>query len=806
MAEETPNYMLGDEESTSGFDYKTFLIKLLMYWPWIVGCVVVALVAAFFYLKTQIPLYTVSSSVLIKNDNNTKGSSNGASLADLGFVTTSTQNFDNELEILKSRTLLRKVVTSLDLYIDYTVPSRFRDTELYKQSPVKVWVTPEEADRMGSAKVDLHFQQQKLHQVTVYHGKQEWKKTIDTLPAVFSTPIGVFTFSLADSTQQEAQAVPELIQATITSPNWTAASFRSRLSVEANNKFTTIALLSVTDSQVARGTDFLNKLVELYNEEGNNDKNEVAAKTAEFIDERIRIINTELGTTESQLASFKQRAGVVDITSDATQAAGEQASYERAYAENEVQISLVNHLKKYIQSETSQYDVIPANIGLTNNDLNTVVERYNEMLIERKRLLRTSHEDNPAVQSLNASIDVMRNSVMAAIQTAEKGLLINRQALQAQTRKFAGKVSDAPVQEKEYLSMSRQQEIQANLYLMLLQKREENNITLASTANNARVIDEPLAGGQIYPQPSQTYMMAFVVGLALPVGVIFLLGLLQFRIRTRGDVERLTPLPIVGDIPFTDEAAKGAIVVHENRNELMEEVFRSVRTNLQYMLEENQKVILFTSTTSGEGKSFSAGNLACSFAFMGKKVVIVGLDIRKPGLNKVFQISHKEKGISQYLADPEHTDLRSLCQVSTVSENLYILPGGTIPPNPTELVARKSLDRAIEILKQHFEYVILDTAPIGMVTDTQLVARVADLSVYVCRSNYTAKSEFKLVNELKKDGKLPHPCVLLNGIDMSLRENGSYYGYGKYGKYGKYGYGKKYGYGYGYGYGNKNDK
>lgn len=652
----------------------------------------------------------------------------------------------------------------------------------------------------------MSFRNQQLQEVLVEHEGEEWKKTVESLPAVFSTPAGVFTFSAADSTQQTLQPVPEMIQATVVSPTSAAASFRSRLTVTPGGRGTTMALLTITGSQVPRGVDFLNKLVEVYNEEGNNDKNEVAAKTAEFIDERIRIINKELGTTESQLASFKQRAGVVDITSDASQAASEQVGYERAQAENEVQLTLIAHLKSHILNEANQYEVIPANIGLQNADLNTVVQNYNEMLIERKRLLRTSHEDNPAVQSLNASIEVMRNSVMAAIQTAEKGLLINRQALQAQTRKFAGKVSDAPVQEKEYLSMSRQQEIQANLYLMLLQKREENNITLASTANNARVIDEPLAGGQIYPQPSQTYTMALGLGLIIPVGVIFLLGLLQFKIKTRGDVERLTTLPIVGDIPFTDETTNGAIVVHENRNELMEEVFRSVRTNLQYMLEENQKVILFTSTTSGEGKSFTADNLACSFAFMGKKVVIVGLDIRKPGLNKVFQISHKEKGISQYLADPEHTDLRSLCQVSTVSENLYILPGGTIPPNPTELVARKSLDRAIEILKQHFDYVILDTAPIGMVTDTQLVARVADLSVYVCRSNYTAKSEFKLVNELKKDDKLPHPCVLLNGIDMSLRENGSYYGYGKYGKYGKYGYGKKYGYGYGYGYGNKNDK
>lgn len=799
MAEDLNNYFAEDEE-TSGFDYKAFFFKLLMYWPWIVGCVIVALVCAFFYLKTLTPLYTVSSSVLIK-DNNGKTGGNEASLADLGFVTSSTQNFDNELEILRSRTLLKKVVTALDLYIDYRVPGQFRDTELYKQSPVKVWVTPEEAEQIGYAKVEMNFQDGKLHTATVINQGQKWEKEIQNLPAVFSTPVGVFTFSAADSTWQDAAAVPELIEATVLSPNAATGSFRSRLSVLAGKQSTTIAQLTMTDSQVARATDFLNKLVAVYNEEGNNDKNEVAAKTAEFINERIHLINEELGTTESQLASFKQRAGVVDVTADATQAAGEQANYERAYAENEVQISLVEHLKNHIQSEANQYEVIPANIGLNNSDLNAVVQNYNQMLIERKRLLRTSHEDNPAVQSLNASIEVMRKSVMGAIQTAEKGLLINRQALEAQTRKYAGKVSDAPVQEKEYLSMSRQQEIQANLYLMLLQKREENNITLASTANNARIIDEPLAGGQIFPTPSQTYMMAFILGLILPVGVIFVWGLLQFKIQTRSDVEKITNLPIVGDIPLTEEASNNAIVVRENRNELMEEVFRAVRTNIQYMLTEGQKVILFTSTTSGEGKSFNAGNLACSFAFMGKKVVIVGLDIRKPGLNKVFHLSHREAGISQYLADPEHTDLRSLCQVSPISENLYILPGGTIPPNPTELVARKSLDMAIDILKQHFDYIILDTAPIGMVTDTQLVARVADLSVYVCRSNYTAKSEFKLINELKQDGKLPHPCILLNGIDMSKRTTGSYYGYGKYGKYGRYGYGKKYGYGYGYGYG-----
>ena len=240
-----------------------------------------------------------------------------------------------------------------------------------------------------------------------------------------------------------------------------------------------------------------------------------------------------------------------------------------------------------------------------------------------------------------------------------------------------------------------QQEIKASLYLMLLQKREENAITLAATANNGRMVEEPLAGGMVGPNGKTYYMLAFLLGLGIPVAIIFLRNLLRFKIESRADVEKITDVPVVGDIPLTDTEGH-PIVVQENRNGLMEEVFRSVRTNLQYMLGEGQKVILFTSTTSGEGKSFNAGNLACSFAFMGKKVVIVGLDIRKPGLNKVFEISHKERGITQYLADPKHTDLLSLCQPSAISPNLFILPGGTVPPNPTELVARKTLDEAID--------------------------------------------------------------------------------------------------------------
>ena len=423
------------------------------------------------------------------------------------------------------------------------------------------------------------------------------------------------------------------------------------------------------------------------------------------------------------------------------------------------------------------------------------------MLLERSRLLRTSSETNPAVINLNDGIALLRDNIRLVIDTEEKTLEITRAELLRQTAKFDTKVQNAPVQEKEFLSISRQQEIKANLYLMLLQKREENNITLASTANNARVIDEPLYSGYVGPMASQIYMMAFVLGLGVPVGIIFLLGQLKYKIENRGDVERLTALPVLGDVPMTSDATSSPIVIHENRNGMMEEVFRSVRTNVQYMLQEDHKVILFTSTVSGEGKSFNAGNLATSFAFMGKKTVIVGLDIRRPGLNKVFKISRKTAGITQYLSSPASTDLMSLCQKSDVSDNLYILPGGIVPPNPTELVARRSLDDAIEILKKNFDYVILDTAPIGMVTDTQLISRVADITVYVCRSGFTPKSDFKLVNQLVNEGKLHNVGIIINGIDMNSHSTGYYYGYGKYGRYGKYGYGKRYGYGYGYGYG-----
>ena len=575
-----------------------------------------------------------------------------------------------------------------------------------------------------------------------------------------------------------------------------ARDYCNSLSIAPTSKTTSVAVISLKNSSLQRGQDFINQLLEMYNRNTNNDKNEIAQKTAEFIDERIGIISKELGSTEANLESFKRDAGITDLTSEAQIALAGNAEYEKKSVENRTQISLVNDLRKYLRG--NEYEVLPSNVGLQDAALIGAIERYNEMLVERKRLLRTSTENNPTIVNLDTSIRAMKANVQATLEGTLQGLMITKESLDREASRYSRRISNAPGQERAYVSIARQQEIKAGLYLMLLQKREENAIALAATANNAKIIDEAIADDiPVSPKRSMIYLIALVLGVGIPVGIIYLVELTKFKIEGRADVEKLTSVPVVGDIPLTDEKndKNGSIAVFENKNNLMSETFRNIRTNLQFMLDNDQKVILVTSTVSGEGKSFVSSNLAISLSLLGKKVVIVGLDIRKPGLNKVFQLSNKERGITQYLSNPE-TDLMELVQPSDVNKNLFILPGGTVPPNPTELLARNGLDRAIETLKKNFDYVILDTAPIGMVTDTLLIGRVADLSVYVCRADYTHKAEYTLINELSFEKKLPNLCTVINGVDLKKRKYGYYYGYGKYGKH--YGYGKRYGYGYGY--------
>ena len=692
------------------------------------------------------------------------------------------------------------MVNNLELYITYYDEDEFPEKELYQTSPVIVNLTAQEADKLpGSALLAMKLSPEGVLDVNLKVGLNEYNQRFEKLPAVLPTDAGTFGFALKDSLsggQMEGHKGERHIRAVVSRPFGVAKGYQGALSIAPTSRTTSVAVVSLMNTNIQRARDFINKLMEMYNRNTNNDKNEVAEKTREFINERIKIIDEELGSTEDKLEAFKRNAGLTDISSDAQLAVSGNAEYEKRRVDNGTQINLVRDLIKYINNPLNEYELLPGNIGLSDAGLTTQIGRYNELIIERKRLLRTSTESNPMIVNLDTSIRAMKSNVQAAINGTLQGLLIVKADLEREAGRFSRRISDAPGQERQYVSIARQQEIKAGLYLMLLQKREENAITLAATANNAKIIDEPVAtGGPLSPKPNMIYMIALVLGVGMPVGVIFLIGLTKFKIEGRGDVEKLTRLPIVGDVPLTNEKA-GSIAVFENQNTLMSETFRHIRTNLQFMLENDQKVILVTSTVSGEGKSFISSNLAISLSLLGKRVIIVGLDIRKPGLNKIFNIPRKEQGITQYLSNPEK-NLMDFVQPSDVSKNLYILPGGIVPPNPTELLARDGLDKAIETLKKNFDYVILDTAPAGMVTDTLLVGRVADLSVYVCRADYSRKAEFTLINELAADNKLPNICTIINGLDLKKKKYGYYYGYGKYGKY--YGYGKRYGYGYGYG-------
>ena len=795
------------ESKEENIDVKELLFKYLIHWPWFVGAVVACLIAAWVYLHVSTPVYNISATVLIKDDK--KGGSAGmlSGLESLGLdgMISSSQNIDNEIEVLRSKTIVKEVVEDLGLYISYTDEDEFPSRNMYKTSPVQVSLTPQEADLLEEPMiVKMALQPQGSMDVTVKIDDDEYQKHFEKLPAVFPTDKGTLAFFLTpDSVLSSKRTLEEAtdlekttrnITATINRPLTVAKWCCKNMTIEPTSKTTSVAVISLKNSNVQRGKDFINKLLEMYNINTNNDKNEVAQKTAEFINERISIISKELGSTEKDLESFKRGAGITDLTSDAQIALTGSAEYEKKRVENQTQINLLQDLQKYMQNEG--YEVLPSNIGLQDVNLAAAINRYNDVLVERKRLLRTSTENNPTIINLDTSISAMKENVQVSLDRVLRGLFITKADLDREANRYSRRISEAPGQEREFVSIARQQEIKAGLYLMLLQKREENAITLAATANNAKIIDEAIADdAPVSPRSKITYLIALILGVGIPVGVIYLLELTKFKIEGRADVEKLTSAPIVGDIPLTDEKL-GAIAVFENQNNLMSETFRNVRTNLQFMLGNDKKVILVTSTVSGEGKSFISGNLAISLSLLGKKVVIVGLDIRKPGLNKVFNISKKEQGITQYLANPEN-NLMDLVQLSDVSKSLYILPGGTVPPNPTELLARDGLDKAIETLKKNFDYVILDTAPVGMVTDTLLIGRVADLSVYVCRADYTRKNEYTLINELIDGNKLPNLCTVINGLDLKKRKYGYYYGYGKYGKY--YGYGKRYGYGYGYG-------
>lgn len=836
----------GLKEEESSFDIKTIFTLLVLNWQWFLVSLIIFIAGAYLYLRYQPAVYEVSAKMLIKDETNNRRSSGQmlANMQDLGFITNSA-GIDNEIEILKSRILALEVVKDLKLYVEYRTEGRITNPLLYKSQPINADMTSEDLEDLdNSVKRSFSFRLIKEENIYKVQGVDEAKfeGSFKSLPATVESPYGTLTFTenlnleqlskrarkaLLKNEGKEAKHKTESWIVTITSPKSMAAAYAKIINIAPTSKQTSIAQLTIRDQSAERALDYLKHLAVVYNRQANADKNEIAYKTEEFINSRLEKISDELGTTESKLEVYKRNNNLVQMRLDATQTMTQANQYYGELSKANTQIQILDDLSKYVQNPSNKYQIIPSNVGMEDAASNSLIAQYNKTVLERNRLLASASENSPLVLTHTELLDNLGESIKEALRQARRTADIARQGIEKQYKEYQTKIVNAPEQERILTEIGRQQDVMSGLYLMLLQKREENSISLAATADKGRLIDEPAFGGKVSPKDAIILLVALVLGFAIPLLVTYLIQFLRYKIEGHEDVMRLTDIPIVADVAIANEDAKTAagIVVHENKNNQTDEIFRSMRTNIQFMMKENDKAILFTSSTSGEGKTFNAANLAVSFALLGKKTILLGLDIRKPALGRLFDIKDRAIGITSLLVKDkiDEEDLKSQIRSSGINPSLDLLLAGPTPPNPTELLARDNMKQIMDMLRKEYDYIILDTAPVGLVTDTFQIGKYIDVTVFVCRADYTPKSSFGMINALKTENKLPNMCIVINGIDMSKKKYGYYYGYGKYGKYGRYAYGYGYGrygrYGYGstygsygnYGnyneshYGNKND-
>ncbi len=789
-----------EQEEKSSLDFQAIYRAVILNWYWFILSLIICVGLAAIYLRYTTPIYQVSAKLLVKDDDGSGGrrGQNLQSMANLGIMSNSS-GFDNEMEILTSHSMAEDAIRDLKLYVNYSRKGRVKSQILYQNQPLTVDVDPVHLNRLNRpisltiTRNGSSYNVSGVYSVPIdenaFEGPFSIMRKFTSFPATIATRAGIITISPNAAGMLHDG---ESLSVEIESPKMASDKYVGELQVAQTSKTTTIAQLQMTDEVPQRALDYLKQLAIVYNRQANQDKNTIALRTDKFITSRLEKINSELGKTEGELQDYKQKNRMVELKLNASNSVTNQNESDTKLLDLETQIELFNTMAGELESSARNLSqVLPTNIGINDRSTGELITKYNELVLERNRILRSASENSPVVEPLTEQIREMNINIRRTINTTRRNLETQRDALSRQLSKYNEEVAESPAQERMLTQIGRQQEVKSGLYLMLLQKREENSISLAATVDKGRLIDEPQFMGKVAPKSSMILLFALLIGLSIPSLIIFLIQFFRYKIEGHDDVARLTKLPILADVAVANDAAKGKadIVVHENKNNQMEEIFRSMRTNLQFMLKGNQNVILFTSSTSGEGKTFTAANLAVSFGLLGKKVILVGLDIRRPRLAELFMINDHKHGITNLLVRDSPTEEELLEQIlpSGVNKNLDLLMAGPVPPNPAELVARKSLDIIFELLKKHYDYILIDTAPVGLVTDTLQIARVVDASVYMCRADYTPKSNFEMINGLANEKKLPNMAIVLNGIDMSKRKYSYYYGYGTYGKYGRYG-------------------
>ena len=791
-----------EQDEKSSIDFQLIYATLILNWKWFLLSLIVCLGMGYVYLRYARPQFQSTTKVLIKDDDDSKRRGMGSSMiqnaANLGFISNS-NGIDNEIEILSAHDLAQQAVYDMKAYVSYYHKGTFKDPLVYKEQEINVDLDLKHLKRLNAPIKMIIKRDGNSYKVTgsyfvpidafIYEKDPvNFEKTITGLPATINTRVGNIQLTANKGFKLEDG---EGIKAVIVSPEMAANKYVKNLTVSQTSKTTTIAELVLNDEDPQRSVDYLKTLIKVYNRQANEDKNEIAYRTEQFINNRLEKINAELGNTEGQLESYKKRNRMVEMKINATASVQNADEFEQKLNEANTQVELLKELGKYMNEPGNKYQPIPSNVGLTDESSTSLINEYNKIALQRNQLLHSASESSPTVTPLTAQLDDLTASIKRAMRQARLGQEIQRNSIAKQAAMYANQIGSSPEQERVLTQIGRQQEVKSGLYLMLLEKREENSISLAATADKGKVIDAPSLVGKVSPKTPIIMLIALVLGLAIPAGILFLIEFFKYKIEGHEDVMKLTTIPIISDIPVASDIAKGRadIVVHQNVNNLMEEIFRGLRTNIQFMMKEGEKVLMFTSSTSGEGKTFVASNVAISLALLGKKVIVVGLDIRKPRLAELFEIDNHHIGITNLIIHDNNTwdDIQKQILSSGVNDHLDLLMAGPVPPNPGELVTRKSLDDIINQLKEHYDYVVLDTAPVGLVNDSLQLGRLANLCIYVCRADYTPKASFGMINGLNNEKKLPNMCLVLNGVDLSKKKHSFYYGVGKYGKYGKYG-------------------
>ena len=759
-------------EKPDSKDFKRVIHQYTRYWYLFILSAALGLGAAYFYLRYYaIPQYVVSSTMLIKDEKGGQGLSNADALSDLTTFK-STRSVDNEMEVLRSASIMERVAKELDLFTSYYVEGKVIDREIYGQSvPIKVLRNAMDSTAAGKSfivflKADNSFQLQDYTGTSTHKLGQQIKK-----------PYGSFTIVASDA----KYPVSDKIIVRFNDIHQVAAHYSQTIGIQPVGKSTNVLTLSLVDPIPEKAKNIINTLMHVYNSEAIEDKNLMAVSTLKFLDERLRLITAELSGVEKGVEKYRSQNAITDISSQAGGIVTQESNTTQQLSESATQIDLLESLEGYLRKNAGQYSMVPSTLGLKDETLLSLIGKFNELQATRERMLRTNQPTSLLMKNINEQITNLQDNILENLQNIKRGLQITSNNLRRSAGQFQSKIRKVPEQERELQEIKRQLAIKQNIYVYLLQKREETALALAATASVARVLD--LAKGGDYPiSPNKQviYLMALLLGLGVPFAGIYLGSALNNKIQSQQDVTNVTSVPILGEIAHNSR--KETVVVTKGNRSPIAEMFQLVRTNLHFLAtNKNSVVLLTTSSMSGEGKTFFSINLGASLAATGKRVILIDLDLREPKVATELELPDGP-GVTEYLLSNEVT-LDSVIQPAEKVPGLFVVSAGVIVHNPVELMMGSKFEHFVHELKERFDYIIMDTAPVGLVADAFTLSHFVDISIYVVRYNYTQKGQLDIIKNIYKNKTMNRPVIVLND---AKELNGGNYGYG----YG-YGYDKK---------------